>query len=551
MLKQLQIQNYAIIEKIVINFSGGFTTITGETGAGKSILMGALALILGERADTTVLLNRDKKSVVEGLFHGVPNAAVSEFLHQHDLDESGELVIRREIGPNGKSRAFVNDTPVNLDQLRTLSSLLVDLHQQFDNLSVGESAFQRTVLDALAGQVRLTEEFRQAFQHYHAVSRALAAMVDQKTAFNKEMDYHQFLLQELNEASVKDGELEGLEAELKVLNHAEEIKAALTSVFAALKEGDRPVVQRLKTYVHQLEAFAPYLNKLPAIVERMQSVQIELQDITEEIDSLNGGITYDVQAIELFNERLAQGYKLLKKHGLQSSRQLLDLQLQLEKKVGDVYEIDQQILAHQALADRLRATCLDLAQSISDNRHAQLVKLENSVNQLLEQVGMPNARLRARIQPVALHEFGIDHVEFLFDANKSNRFEPVSKVASGGELSRLMLCIKSLVAQSIDLPTMVFDEIDTGISGEAAKQVGIILQTLSANRQVIAITHQPQIAGRAGEHFLVYKAMEADAVKANIKKLSREERITSLAEMLSGAKPTAAALANAREMMAS
>jgi DNA repair protein RecN (Recombination protein N) len=549
MLKQLHIINYAIIDEINIDFSGKLNVITGETGAGKSILMGALSLILGDRADTSALLNREKKCFIEGTFIIENKNAAKEFLKENDLDAEDELVIRREINANGKSRAFVNDTPVNLDQLRHLSSLLVDLHRQFDTLELGESDFQREVLDALAAHNDLLNDYTKTFFQLSVLKKELAALQEQKTQFNKEFDYNKFLFDELDEAGFSENELENLEAELKLLNNSEGIKSALSKVYTDLKEGEQPVVQQLKILLNQLQIFSSYHPDLPALLQRLQSSQIELQDIADEVEHINDHINHDPQRIEDINQKISYGYKLLKKHGVQTTNQLIEIKHQLEKKLQAVLNIEENISAKEKEINKLFQQANQKANLISKNRQSKTKFLEAKVNELLKQVGMPNARLKAQLQQGELNNFGMDTIDFLFDANKSNRFEPIRKVASGGELSRLMLCIKSLVAQSIDLAALIFDEIDTGISGEAARQVGIILKGLSKQRQVICITHQPQIAGKADAHYFVYKEIKGDAIKTNIRLLTQDERITNIAKMLSGEKPTAAALENAREMI--
>jgi len=549
MLQKLQIQNYAIIDGIQIQFAPSLNIITGETGAGKSILMGALNLILGERADTNVLLNKDKKCIVEGIFTVDDKTAVKQFLLDNDLDNESELVLRREIAPNGKTRSFINDTPATLQQLKQLASLLVDLHQQFDTLELGDADFQRTVLDALAGNTALLSQYREQFFQWKQAVKQLETLQQQKADFNKELDYHQFLFEELNELGLKENELEELDQELKLLSNAEEIKTTLSRVYFELKESEQPVTQLLKQLVQQLQGYADHHPGLPAIIQRLQSTQIELLDIAEETEQISDAVHFDEQRINLINDKLAAGYKLLKKHGVTTTNELLTIQADLEKKLQAVLNIDEAIAQQAAVAENLLHEADALAEKISKARQKQVKPVEENVNALLHQVGMPNARLKIQLQPVALHEYGKDDIEFLFDANKSNRFEPIRKVASGGELSRLMLCIKSLVAAHIDLPTMIFDEIDTGISGEAAKQVGIIMKQMAAQRQIICITHQPQIAGKANTHFFVYKEIKGDAIKTNIRPLSEDERITAIARMLSGEQPTAAALENARELM--
>jgi DNA repair protein RecN (Recombination protein N) len=555
MLQKLSIQNYAIIDELEIEFSGKLNIITGETGAGKSIIVGALGLILGERADSSVLVNKEKKCVVEGIFEAKGKKDVKAFLKENDPDsyeddKNHEVIIRREIGTNGKSRAFINDTPVNLSQLNELSSLLVDLHQQFDTLSLGESDFQRQVIDALAGNVDLVAKYRQIYSNWQTVKKESEALKERKLQFEKEADYNRFQYNELEEASFKENELEDTDAELKMLSNAEGIKSALNKAYFELEESDNPLVQQIKLLANQLHAYSGYHTRIPAVLQRLQAAQVELKDIADEIDTISAHVNYDPSKIEQLNERLSLGYKLLKKHGVKMTSELLAIRNNLEEKLQAVLDIDVQIQDKEKAAEKLFVEAKQLAAKISDARKKQVKPLEEKVNKLLGQVGMPNARLKVEIkQETILNTNGSDTIEFLFDANKSGQFQPVRKVASGGELSRLMLCIKSLVAQSIDLPTLIFDEIDTGISGEAARQVGIIMKDLAAKRQVICITHQPQIAGKADVHYFVYKQIIKDKVKTNIRPLTTDERITTIAKMLSGEKPTAAAIENAREMV--
>ena len=549
MLQKLHIQNDAIIDEIEIDFSAKLNIITGETGAGKSILMGALSLILGERADTSVLLKNDKKCFIEGFFSLNDNHAAQQFLNSNELETEHELVIRREIAANGKSRAFINDTPATLQQLKELASLLVDLHQQFDTLELGDSSFQREVIDALANNNNGLVNYQLAYKQWVNAKHELEALRQKKSAFTKEADYNQFLFDELNELALKENELEDLDTELKLLSNSEGIKAALNKVYFELKENEQPIVSTLKQLSNQLQTFAAYHADVKTIIDRIVSSQIELQDIADEVDRLNDSIGYDEKRIAIINDKMAAGYKLLKKHNVKTTNELLLIQHELEQKLQAVLNIDEAILTKEKETWALENKALQQAEILSKARQAQAKPLADKVNYLLHQVGMPNALLKVDVQETALHLFGKNTIEFLFDANKSNRFEPIRKVASGGELSRLMLCIKSLVAQSIDLPTMIFDEIDTGISGEAAKQVGTIMQGLANNRQIICITHQPQIAGKANAHYFVYKEIKGNAVKTNIKLLNDDERITAIAKMLSGEKPSAAALESAKEMM--
>jgi DNA repair protein RecN (Recombination protein N) len=549
MLQKLHIQNYAIIDEIEIQFSKKLSVITGETGAGKSILMGALSLILGERADTSVLQNAQKKCFIEGAFSVENKIALKDFLEENELDVEDELMLRREISSNGKSRAFINDTPATLSQIKALASLLVDLHQQFDTLELGDAGFQREVLDALANNFSLLNTYQDEFRLWHQLKKEFNDLLQQKTSFDKELDYHQFLFDELEELNLRENELEEVEVELKLLTNSEEIKTTLSKVYFDLQESDQPIVQQLKVLTNQLQTFSSYHNNLPELIQRIQSTQIELHDIADEVDSMNAQINFDQKRIDFINERISSGYKMLKKHGVQTTNELISIKNDLKEKLQAVLQIDDTIAAKEKELQTQLLKATASANTISAKRKKEVKDLEEKVNKLLLQVGMPNAKLKVQIADAAMNIYGVDEIEFLFDANKSNRFEPIRKVASGGELSRLMLCIKSLVAQSMDLPTLIFDEIDTGISGEAARQVGIILKSLADNRQVICITHQPQIAGKANAHYFVYKEIKNDTIKTNIRLLTQDERITTIAQMLSGEKPTAAALENAREMV--
>ncbi|MEI6948490.1 DNA repair protein RecN [Paraflavisolibacter sp. H34] len=548
MLSKLSIQNYAIINELEIGFSSHLNILTGETGAGKSIILGALGLILGQRADTAYLLNRERKCVIEGVFKN-SDEQVLNFLKANELDVLDDLVVRREIAPSGKSRAFVNDTPVNLGQLQQITSLLVDLHQQFDTIELGDSDFQREVLDALAANFPLLKQYRGLFDKAQGARRRLEDLKTRKAQFDKEFDYHQFQFNELDEAGFKENELEETDTELKLLTNAEGIRNALAKAYYDLQESEEPIVRHLKSLLSPLQQYASLHPELPEVVQRLESAYIEMQDIAEELDRIHGHISYDPATIERMNERLSLGYRLLKKHGVKTTAELLQIRNALAEKLEAVLNIDEEI----ATAERQYAEGVAAAEAIavrlSAARKTVIEPLQEKVNTMLRQVGMPNARIKVQVRQVALNATGCDEVEFLFDANKSNQFQPLRKVASGGELSRLMLCIKSLVAQSINLPTMIFDEIDTGISGEAAKQVGIIMKELARARQVICITHQPQIAGKADTHFFVHKSVKNDVVTTGVRVLNTDERILAIAQMLSGEKPTPAALENAREMV--
>ncbi|MBA4168758.1 MAG: DNA repair protein RecN, partial [Chitinophagaceae bacterium] len=418
-----------------------------------------------------------------------------------------------------------------------------------DTLSLSDAGFQREVLDALANNSVVLQQYQSIFRSWKSSQEELMQMQAQKASFDKEYDYNKFLYEELGQAAFAEDELEDADNELKMLTHAGDIKAGLTQATEALSGGDQPLVQQIKSIQHQLDAFAKYHNGVEDLVRRLHSAQIELQDIADEVESLNDNVSHNPPRIEQLNDRTALGYRLLKKHGVQTTAELLSLQKGFQEKLQAVMDIDEHIARKEKETGRLLKQLDESAAELSRKRNEQILPLQEKINKLLVQVGMPNARLKVSMENKAADLYGKDAVEFLFDANKSNRFETIRKVASGGELSRLMLSIKSLVAESMDLPTLIFDEIDTGISGEAAKQVGVIMSRLARKRQLITITHQPQIAGKANAHLFVYKDIKNNAIRTNIRQLSGEERIMAIAKMLSGEKPTAAALENAREMV--
>ncbi len=549
MLRKLIIQNYAIINEINIDFSGKLNIITGETGAGKSILMGALSLILGERADSTVLVNNQQKCFIEGYFSTDNKSAVLAFLKEHDIDIEEELILRREIGVNGKSRAFINDSPASLIQLKQLAGMLVDLHQQFDTLELGDSDFQRQVIDALAGNFEPVQSFRINYLKWQGLNKELTILKAQKASFIKEADYHQFLFGEIDELNLSENELEVLEEELKMLSNVENIKNGLEKINAALNNADQPIVVQLKQLLQQLLPFQAFHQSIPELCNRLKASQVELQDIADELDHINGNIHFDEKRIEWINQRLNDGFKLLKKHAVKTTTELINVKNELANKLAQVLHLDDSIISLEKEASEIVLIAETQAKKISIARNKTIPDFEKKVNNLLKQVGMPNAKVQVKLVSTHLHEFGLENIELLFDANNTNKFESIKKVASGGELSRLMLCIKSLVAEYINLPTLIFDEIDTGISGEAAKQVGQIMQKMANQRQIICITHQPQIAGKADAHFYVYKEFKNEQMQTTIRMLQEDERIDAIAKMLSGEKPTAAAIENAREMI--
>lgn len=549
MLKTLSIRNYAIIEELEIDFSDQMNVMTGETGAGKSIIIGALALILGERADSSVLVNKEKKSVIEGIFSDTDTPTIRRLFADFEWDAGDDIIIRREISSQGKSRAFVNDSPVTLAQLQQLARLLVDLHRQFDTLVIGEHEFQRDVLDAMAGQTTLVQDYQNGYQQWQHHVKEWKDLQQQKAAFDAEADYNRFQLEELSSAAFKENELEELDAGMKLMSHAEGIRSALERAGDTLDNGEAPVITQLKSLIQVLQPYESYHTDLAEVLTRLQAAYVELQDLSGDMERILRQVHVDPEEMERMNERLSLGYRLQKKHGVNDTSGLLEIQQRLEEKMLAVFSIDDQIAAAEKKASDREQQLRGQAARISEARKKQAGPLETKVNKLLAQVGMPNARLKVEVVTGELRADGGDRIEFLFDANKSGQFSPVGKVASGGELSRLMLCIKSLVATKMDLPTLIFDEIDTGISGEAARQVGIIMKELAGSRQILCITHQPQIAGKGDAHYFVYKDNQGKKVNTHIRRLEEKERITHIAQMLSGEKPTAAALENAREMV--
>lgn len=556
MLTRLHIQHFAIIEKLDISFSPHLNIITGETGAGKSILMGALGLILGDRADSSVLSADNRKCVVEGYFSHPEDERVSQFFLSNDLDAETEIVLRREISSAGKSRGFINDTPVNLAQMRELCQYLVDLHQQFDTHDLDDAHFQRSVLDALAGNGDLLSRLKEVYNKRQELLKQLNALKIEQERAAREADYNKFLFEELQALSLAPNELEHIDAELKLLNNAEQVKGKLGEISYVLNESDQPLVQQLKILQQKLGSLVEFQPAVEELRQRLSVSVIELSDIASEIERLGDNVVYDAERIQIISDRLAEGYRLQKKHDVKDTQGLIDRRAELESKLSQMATDSERIEALEIETESLKSKAMQLANEISGKRKKQVDGFVKKVNALLKQVGMPNARLMVNVSAADLEVHGIDAVSFLFNANvpadneTSGRFEPLGKVASGGERSRLMLSIKSLVAKKLQLPTLIFDEIDSGISGEAAKQVGNIMKELSAGHQIISITHQAQVAAKADAHYFVFKEARDKQIRTAVKELDGEERVKAIAQMLSGEKPTAAALENAREMVA-
>ncbi|PHN07265.1 DNA repair protein RecN [Flavilitoribacter nigricans] len=550
MINSLKIKNYAIIESLEIKFSEQLTIITGETGAGKSILLGALGLIMGERADTKVLYVSDQKCVVEGVFH-VGKYGIREFFVRHELDYEEELVIRREITPSGKTRAFVNDTPVNLKILQELSSSLIDLHQQFDTLDLHQVSFQLRTLDALANNAPILKEYQQLYRKQQADLRQLESLQVRNSNASKEVEFIQFQLNEFNQADLQPDEEEGLEQELNRLSNAEEIKRTTGQAYQHLAESEQSVVDQLESVAGSLRSMAKADQRVGRLTERLDGVIAELQDLSAELDKIAEDTEYDPERIMEVQTRLDLIYRLQKKHTVASVQELLDIKRDLEGQLDDFEDLGTEIAGLEKRTVQQDQTLRELAARLSETRRKVAPGLESDVQDMLSQLSMPHARLQISIEDQEeVGPTGINEVHFLFAANKGGRLQLIKDVASGGELSRLTLAIKSLVASAIPLPTLIFDEIDIGISGDVSLRMGHILRRLSRQHQVVSITHSPQIASQADAHYFVYKKDTEERTLAKLRLLNNDERIRAIATMLSQSPPSDSALNNARELIA-
>ncbi|HTO14210.1 MAG TPA: DNA repair protein RecN [Edaphocola sp.] len=550
MLQKLYIKNYAIIDEINIDFDKHLNVITGETGAGKSIILGALSLILGERADSTVLINTSEKSIVEVLFDTKGNQEFESLLKENDLDEQQPTIIRREIAPNGKSRAFINDTPVNLNTLNQLTACLVDLHRQFDNRALDDNKFMFESVNAIGNVLSGTKDYRKRFEHFKYLELKKNNLLSEQTQWQKEADYHQFLFDELEEANFKPDEIEQLEVQLKQLGNVELIQNTLSETIHILSESEPSIVQEIRKLNQQHLSISNYHPESEMLAQRLSVCYEELKDIAQESENLKNKIDINPLTLQEVQERYDLGNRLFKKHVVNSTEELLKIWESLADSLSKQQNLFQEIeiLEKEIAVEKtnLEKTAFELSKA----RIKAIEELVPSINNLLHQIGMPNARFEIKLEEAQeLNIFGKDQIQFLLDANKSGKLLPIQKAASGGELSRIMLSIKTLTAKALHLPTLIFDEVDTGISGEAAKQVGILLRSLGAYHQILCITHQPQVAGKGNRHFYVYKEEENKKISTKIKELNSNERIQLIATMIGGASPSEAALKNAKELV--
>jgi DNA repair protein RecN (Recombination protein N) len=555
MLQKLSISNYALIDSLEISFDGGLNILTGETGAGKSIILGALSLILGQRAESRYFFNQQKKCVIEGTF-SVGHFHLKQFFDDNDLDYEVETVLRREISIDGKSRAFINDTPVNLNLMKELGEQLIDIHSQHATLEINDPEFQLLVVDAVAGHDDLLTNYRSKFRAYKKESTKLERLIQDSDKAKADLDYYQFQFDELEKAGLAADEQEQLEQELYTLNNAEEIKRNLLGAFYLMQEGETSAIIQLREAGHQLSSLEKHSSHIAELYQRLNSTVIELKDIAAEIETIEQQThTNEARAVEV-NNRLSTIYNLQKKHRVNSNAGLLQLQDELSEKIQQAVFGDETIEKLRKQLDADKAVLEILAGELSGNRKKAIPLIEAQVLSVLTEMGMGNANLKVELlaaeQKPPLGGLGVnghDIVRFLFTANKGHSLAEMSKVASGGELSRLMLAIKSLIAQNTALPTIIFDEIDAGVSGEVANKVGQVMEKLAANLQVITITHLPQIASKGESHYFVYKDDEGAATNTRIRKLNNDERVLEIAKMLSGDKPGESAIKNARELL--
>jgi DNA repair protein RecN (Recombination protein N) len=550
MLKQLHIRNYAIIKQVDITFSHKLNIITGETGAGKSILMGALSLILGDRADTKSLLNEQDKCVIEGTFD-ISTYQLKSYFEANELDYETTCLLRREIAPSGKSRAFINDTPVNLNQLKELGSMLVDIVSQHQTLDLNNSTFQLSIVDAIAENAEALVTYQNTYKKYKQAEKQLAELLAAEAQAKTDQDYLQFILNELTEANPQANEQEELEKQLDILSNAETIQQGAGNAFNAIDADEQSVLDALRTLKTNLTASAKHHVGLTQLLVRIDSVMIELKDVAAELETIAENTQANPEELLRIENRLQVLFNLQKKHRTSNNTELIDFMNQVSEKLQNIGSLETQIATTSTQLSALKQQLQQEGLLLSNNRKKAIPQIEKRVIELLEQVQMPDARIKIEqtTNPEAFTLTGVDGIELQFTANKGASFQPINKVASGGELSRLMLCIKSLISDKIALPTIVFDEIDTGISGEAALKVSNVMKAHANKHQVIAITHLPQIAGKADTHLYVYKTTDSVTTHTHIKALNPTERVEEIARMLHGANPSEKVLEAAKELI--
>ena len=549
MITSLSIKNYALIEKLTIDFSKGFSTITGETGAGKSIILGALGLVLGKRADLTSLKNKEEKCIIEAHFE-ISKYNLLPFFEANDLDYENETIIRREILPSGKSRAFINDSPVNLQELQELSLFLIDIHSQQQTQELSEENVQFNIIDAIAGNKEAILEYQVLLKNYKADKSKLNALLKTQTESKKEQEYNTFLLDELVAAHLKSGEQETLEADFEKLNNVEIIKESIDKALAIANDEQIGVMNNLKEIKVALQKIAPFSADYQSLLDRIASVTIEFDDISEEISRSSEKLVNDPEQLDLISQKLQVIFSLQKKHQVSTVEELLQIQSKLENLVLELGNIEEEIAVLTDSIEQKTATLDVMSAAIHDKRVESIPVLSQKLIVILETLGMPNVRFKIEINSVETYfPNGKDILQFLFSANKGTDFGLLKKVASGGEMSRIMLAVKAILAQYSKLPTLIFDEIDTGVSGEIAIRMGEIMKEMSQKMQVFAITHLPQIAAKGNAHFKVFKSTVGDDTQSELKLLNDQDRVVEIAQMLSGTIVSESALNHAKALL--
>ncbi len=549
MLTSLSIKNYALIDNLQVNFNNGLTIITGETGAGKSILLGGLSLVLGKRADLSNVKDASIKCVIEATFD-VANYNLKSLFKEEDLDYEPLTIVRREILPSGKSRAFINDTPVNLDSLQTLGEHLLDIHSQHQTLQLTNDDFQFQIIDALADNAKLLSEYSNQLSTYKSLKRELTQLQEQKNEFTKELDYNLFLLKELEAAKLEDDDLETLEEEYETLNNIEEIKDKLSASYQLLSNEDIGVISNLTELKNQFAKISEYSANYKAIFERINSSLIELDDVFSEIETAQDQLEDDPKRLDVVNAKLQVLHNLMQKHIVSNVSELISIRENLKEKVSVTENMDTQIVAIEKKLKTIEQQLNQLSKDIHKTRENAIPTLTEQLEAILGSLGMPNAKFKVELKLVDKFLLnGKDELSFLFSANKGGQFNELKKAASGGELSRIMLAIKSILSKYTQLPTIMFDEIDTGVSGEISNKMGSIMQQMSKTMQVFTITHLPQIASKGDTHFKVFKEDVDEVTQTQLKKLTSEERIVEIAQMLGGATLSDSALEHAKQLL--
>ncbi|MFV5699206.1 DNA repair protein RecN [Flavobacterium sp. ZT3R17] len=549
MITSLSIKNYALIEKLTIDFSKGFSTITGETGAGKSIILGALGLVLGKRADLTSLKNKEEKCIIEAHFE-ISKYNLLPFFDANDLDYENETIIRREILPSGKSRAFINDSPVNLQELQELSLFLIDIHSQQQTQELSDENVQFDIIDAIANNKETILDYQSLLKSYKSDKSKLNSLLKRQSESKKEQEYNTFLLDELIAAQLKSGEQETLEADFEKLNNVEIIKESIDKALAIANEEQIGVMNNLKEIKISLQKIAPFSVDYHSLLERITSVTIEFDDISEEMNRCSEKLINDPEQLDLISQKLQVIFNLQKKHQVTTVDELLEIQTNLENSVLELGNIEEEIIALTHSIEQKTTTLDVMSNIIHDNRFESIPVLSQKLISILETLGMPNVRFKIDINAGETYfQNGKDELQFLFSANKGTDFGLLKKVASGGEMSRIMLAVKAILAQYSKLPTLIFDEIDTGVSGEIAIRMGEIMKEMSQEMQIFAITHLPQIAAKGNAHFKVFKSTVGDDTQSELKLLNEEDRVVEIAQMLSGTIVSESALNHAKALL--